>query len=154
MARDWLSAFRDASFRGVPFKVAREVPAGGRRVAVHEISGGEAPVTEDVGRRARGLRVDAYVVGDEADGAGLALEAALDAYGPAPLILPMDPFQIVHCQDWRRRREKDRAGYIAYDLDFVIAGNGVASLGSPVAALDAVFEASVAAVASAIGAVS
>ena len=47
--RAWDRAFRRASFRGVAFWVRRDGPLTGRRVAVHEISGGEDTPTEDLG---------------------------------------------------------------------------------------------------------
>lgn len=151
MARNWLGAFRPASFRGVPFEVDRDGPYRGRRVAVHEISGGEAAVTEDMGRRQPIFRVDAYVAGDAADGVGLALEAACGAYGPSLLVLPMDPPLMVHCTSCRRNRERDRAGYVAYDLDFVEAGSGMTAAGG-ISALKVIYDAGAAAVASALAA--
>ncbi|BDA84966.1 hypothetical protein Sa4125_25080 [Aureimonas sp. SA4125] len=120
--RDWSSAFRRASFRGVRFWVDEDGPEVGRRVAVHEISGGNVPVVEDMGRRATRFTVSAYVASDLADIEGLALERACATDGPAVLRLPMDPSQLVYCEGCRRNRRKNKNGVITYDLAFVTAG--------------------------------
>lgn len=148
--RNWLTALRPASFRGVAFRVDGEQPDGGRRVAVHEISGGEAPLTEDMGRATREISVDAWVAGDFADAAGLALEAACDLAGPALLMLPMDRPRMVRCTGCQRDRRKDAAGYVAYRLSFVEAG-GAAFGVSALAALRGVFSARAGAAARAMG---
>lgn len=148
--RDWLK-LRPASFRGVPFRVEDDGSDRGRRVAVHEISGGERPVTEDMGRIATTFSVMGYVVGDLADAAGLRLEAACDARGPARLVLPIDSGRMVHCTGCSRNREKDRSGYIAYRLDFVVAGSAGAGLGGALGALRAVFSAAIGPVSIEIG---
>ena len=150
MSRNWLTAFRDASFRGVPFKVAGDGPTLGRRVAVNEISGGDNAVTEDMGRAQTEFRVDAYVAGDDADQAGHALERACDAYGPSLLILPMDAGRLVHCVSCQRNRDRDRAGFIGYDLDFVLAGSAGAVTGG-LATLRSIFDAGLSAAAGAFG---
>lgn len=150
MARNWLSTLRRASFRGVSFHVEAEDGTVGRRVAVHDISGGEVPVTEDMGVLARDFYVRAYVAGDAADRAGQALEAACAAPGPSLLILPIDAARMMHCVSCRRHRERDQAGYLAYDLDFVQAGVAVASAGNALAGLRSIFAAGAAIAASAL----
>lgn len=150
MARNWLKSLRRASFRGVPFHVEGDGGTVGRRVAVHDISGGEAPVTEDMGALARDVRVSAYVAGDGADASGHGLEAACGAPGPALLVLPIDAARLMHCVGCRRRRDRDSAGYLSYDLDFVQAGAGMMSDGGALAALRTVFETVIDAAASAL----
>lgn len=147
--RDWVNAFRRASFRGVSFWVDSEGPERGRRVAVHEISGGNTPVVEDMGRRATSFSIYAYVASDRADYEGLALEAACDASGPSMLVLPMEPGQTVHCLSCRRDWTKDRMGYVAYDLAFVEAGSAGLSIGG-LGALQDAFSTGLSAVASSL----
>ncbi|WAC26434.1 DNA circularization N-terminal domain-containing protein [Ancylobacter sp. SL191] len=125
--RNWQKALRRASFRGVQFWVEEDGPERGRRVAVHNIAAGEAPVTEDLGRVATEYRVRAYVASDSADAEGWALEAACSAAGPSLLTLPMDPAALAHCVSCRRSRTRDQAGYVAYDLLFVEASDSVNS---------------------------
>lgn len=137
--RDWSAAFRRASFRGVPFWVDEDGPEYGRRVAVHNIVGGELPVTEDLGRTATAFRIRAYVVSDTADAEGWALEAACSSPGASLLAMPMDPARMVHCTGCTRSRSKDRNGYIAYDLSFVVAGSAAIVGATGVAALRMTF---------------
>lgn len=149
MMRDWFR-LRQASFRGARFYVDEDGPDVGRRVAVHDISGGERPVTEDMGREATVFTVSAYVTGDEADALGHALQAACERPGPGLLTLPIDPAKRVHCRGCSRSREKDRNGYIAYRLDFVEAGSGSGGIGTALGALRDVFTAGVGALAKAM----
>lgn len=151
--RDWAKAMRRASFRGVSFWVDGDGPDVGRRVAVHEISGGETVVTEDMGRRARGVTVAAYLASDRADREALTLEVACEMPGPSLLILPMDPPRLMHCLGCRRDRRKDRAGFVGYDLDFVEVGiGGVAGTGG-LSALRGTFERGAGGAAAAIAAI-
>lgn len=139
--RDWTRAFRRASFRGIRFWVDRDGPDGGRRVAIHEVSGGDRHETEDLGRRADLHRITAYVASDLADLEGLALEAACKAPGPSILVLPMDPPFSANCVGIRRNRDKDENGYIGYDLAFVPAGEALAGVPSPLGAVRIAFSA-------------
>lgn len=133
---DWENRFRRARFRGVRFWVdSDDGPERGRRAVIHEISGGEAPVTEDMGRLSRSFLVSAYVSGDDAISEGVALERAAEVPGAGRLVLPMDPAQRVHCIGCVRNRSKDRNGFIAYRMIFREAGAGSAGLASPSAQL-------------------
>ena len=127
-----------------------EDPLVGRRVAVHEISGGETVLTEDMGVRAKTIFVDAYVAGDAADAAGRSLETACAAPGASLLTLPMDPSEAAHCLSCARNRRKDKNGFIAYRLEFVRGGSGVSFAASGLGQLRQAFAAGVAAVASAV----
>lgn len=150
--RDWAKTLRRASFRGVPFWVDGEEPEVGRRVVAHEISGGEAVLTEDMGARAKSIFVDAYVIGDLADFAGLALERACAAPGASLLILPMDSGEAAHCIACARNRRKDRNGVIAYRLEFIRAGGATSFAASGLGQLRTAFDAGVAAVSALIAA--
>lgn len=146
--RAWELAFRRASFRGAVFWVEEDAPHRGRRVAVMPVSGGEAVLTEDMGRAPVDFRVSAYVASDVADAEGLALEAACAAPGPARLVLPMDAGLSAHCVSCQRNRTRDRNGYIAYDLAFIPAGVGSPTAASGLGAVRDVFAAGVGAAAS------
>lgn len=144
--RDWSKAFRRASFRGVRFWVEKDGPDGGRRVAIHEVSGGDVHQTEDLGRRADLHRINAYVASDLADIEGLALETVCKAPGPSILVLPMDPPFLANCVGIRRNRDKDENGIVAYDLAFVPAGSVLAGAASPLGAMRLAFSANLGAV--------
>lgn len=150
--RDWRSAFRRASFRGVSFWVESDGPERGRRVAVHEISGGSRPVVEDMGRKATSFGVEAYVASDQADFEGMALEVACDAAGSALLVLPMDSGRLAYCTDCSRDRRKDRNGMVAYSLSFVEAGASASFGGGGIGALRDAFASGLSLAASAIAA--
>ncbi|WP_376704682.1 DNA circularization N-terminal domain-containing protein [Mesorhizobium sp. ISC25] len=133
--RDWLKAFRPASFRGVPFFVEVEEAEGGRRVAVSPIAYSDLHVTEDMGGQVRPFVLSAYIVGDIADASTRSFIAALNAPGPATLVLPMLGPVLVRVPHWRLSRELGRAGYVGFEIDFVSAG--LASL--PFAAVPGAF---------------
>lgn len=141
--RNWARAFRRASFRGVRFWVEKDGPDGGRRVAIHEVSGGDRHQTEDLGRKTDMHRITAYVASDLADIEGLALEAACKAPGPSILVLPMDrPFS-ANCIGIRRSRDRDENGYVGYDLAFVPAGGLLGGAPSPLGAMRIAFAANI-----------
>ena len=135
MSRNWLRAFRPASFRGVPFKVDIESAAGARRLSVQPIAYAEGSVIEDMGREPRLNQIAAYVAGDIADAAAITLSAALDRKGAGLLVLPMMPPQMVRCSQWRLSREKDRAGHVAFDILFIEAGLAAVPSGTGTGAL-------------------
>lgn len=134
--RDWLRAFRPASFRGVPFKVDVEGASGGRRLAIHPIAYADSAVIEDMGRDPHRFAVTAYVVGDAADWASLALAAALARKGAGALVLPMQGAMRARVASWALSRQKDFAGYVGFDVEFVEEGlasvpfNAMASAGA------------------------
>ena len=150
--RDWSRAFRRASFRGVPFWVDREAPDFGRRVAVHDISGGGNTV-EDTGSRIPVYRVDAYVASDLADIEGRGLELVCRIAGPGFLPLPMDPGLIANCTSCRRDRRKDKNGLIAYDLEFLVATGAAPSVLGAVPSLRGIVVGAVAEIASSFASV-
>lgn len=123
MMRDWTKLL-PASYNGIPFHVHGEELSGGRRLAIHQTAGGEAPVIEDLGRAYSSFAVTAYLAGDLADVQANALIAAAGTAGPGFLVLPIDGPQMVHVPDggFSRARSKDRNGYVAVDLTFIPAG--------------------------------
>ncbi|SCM73355.1 putative Mu-like prophage DNA circulation protein [uncultured Pleomorphomonas sp.] len=120
----FVNTFLPASFRGVPFRVADESGAGGRRIVVHNLVGGEAPITEDFGSKEQRYTVTAYVAGSLASVAGLALRAALKQSGAGLLVLPWQGPVQAHVEDFDPSRSKDVNGYIGFDITFVEAGSG------------------------------
>lgn len=120
--RDW-SKLLPASYNGIGFHVEAEDIGGGRRLAIHETAGGEAPVIEDMGRATGQINVTAYLTGDDCDFRANALIAAAGRPGPGFLVLPIDGGMMVHVPSdgFRRSRSKDQNGYIAVDLSFVPA---------------------------------
>ncbi len=127
--RDWLTAFRPASFRGVPFKVDGEGMSGQRRLSISPIAYADASVIEDMGRDPMIWPVTAYLSGDFADREAQALTAALSLKGPGLLVLPMHGAVRARAQDWRRDRRKDYAGHVAISISFIEEGFGSVPFG-------------------------
>ncbi|MFJ5162219.1 DNA circularization N-terminal domain-containing protein [Pantoea sp. NPDC088449] len=61
----WIDNLRDASLRGVPFKVDEDEATFGRRMQVHEYPNQDKPCAEDIGRATRRFIVQAYLAGDD-----------------------------------------------------------------------------------------
>lgn len=120
--RNWLKTLYPASFKGVPFQTERDEEEGGRRIVTHEFPMRDIPFNEDLGAKKRDFDVTAYVASDNADGEAAALSAVCDQRGAGVLVLPTHGPILVRCLDWKRSREKDRAGKIAIALKFVREG--------------------------------
>lgn len=119
---DWVGTLRKASYRGVGFWVETDKIATGRRLAVHEFPHRDTPYVEDLGRKANTISVTAYVHGDNVGSLEGRLRKACDAGGAARLNLPMAR-TMAHCEDCSRQYSKDKLGYIAFDLKFVVEGS-------------------------------
>lgn len=77
-----------ASFRGVPFEVSSGSLKGGRRTVVHEYPQRDKPYVEDLGKAARQITIEAFVVGDNYIDRGSALLAEIEKPGSGTLIHP------------------------------------------------------------------
>lgn len=126
---EWIGTLRRASYRGASFFVETDQITTGRRLVVHEFPNKDIPYVEDLGRKANRISVTAYVVGDNVGAAEGALRRACDAGGPARLNLPMAR-AIVHCEECSRDYKKDKLGYIAFTLKFVVEGSRPAPFAS------------------------
>ncbi len=129
---------RQASFRGVPFYVEKESPDGmGRQVPVHEYVSGETHDTEDLGRKAGRFKITAYLA--EAEGLALqsALIAACTAKGPGLLVLPVFGTRMVRCTDLSASHERQKVGYVGFEITFVDLGGQFAGFGGTPAGLQA-----------------
>ncbi len=85
---DFAKDNRSPSFRGVPFHVRVNEATGGRRNETHEYPGGERPMTEDLGRKARQIQINAFVNGQDWRKQSDALVDALEKKGPGELVHP------------------------------------------------------------------
>jgi len=84
----WRDQLLPASFRGVRFSVRRSSAAFGRRVLVHEYPLRDDPYVEDLGRRARSMRIEAILVGEDYRTDRDALIEAIEQEGPGKLVHP------------------------------------------------------------------
>lgn len=109
-----------ASFRGVPFHVLGKSGTVGRRVVIDEYPLRDTPSSEDLGRKARRLAFDGYVMGPAARDA---LMRAAERPGDGVLIHPDFGRLIVVCEDCDYSETHDGgAGRISFRLAFVEAG--------------------------------
>ncbi|HEY1136568.1 MAG TPA: DNA circularization N-terminal domain-containing protein [Xanthomonadaceae bacterium] len=84
----WREQLLPASFRGVRFNVRRNGFQFGRKTVVHEYPLRDTPYVEDLGRRARTMRIDAIILGDDYRATRDALIEAIEASGPGKLVHP------------------------------------------------------------------
>lgn len=113
----------EASFRGVPFKTVDADLGIGRRNVVHEFPQRDDAFVEDLGRSARRIQVDAYVVGDDYLDRRDALLEALEAPGAGELVHPRYGTLQVAVVGAASVRESVRDGGMArFSITFVVAG--------------------------------
>lgn len=122
-AAAWKAALKPASFRGVPFFVDQDEEEGGRRAVTHEFPGRDEPYTEDMGRKARIITVEGYVLGADYMIQRDALLTALKAEGPGALIVPWMPERRVICTGLRKRESASEGGMARFSLTFAEAGS-------------------------------
>lgn len=124
----WRDELRQASFRGVAFKVAVNSKTGGRRGVTYEFPKRDDTLDEDMGRRVRRRNVSAYVIGPDYDAQAEELEAALDREGAGLLILPVMGQATMRCEAFTRGERKEEGGFAVFEMTFVAAGNAGFSL--------------------------
>lgn len=84
----WRDQLQPASFRGVAFNVVSHSATFGRRSILHQFPFRDLPYVEDMGRRAREMRVDAIVLGDDYMTQRDALIEAIEQAGTGKLVHP------------------------------------------------------------------
>lgn len=110
-----------ASFRGVPFFVESVERSGGRRAVVHEFPFRDDPFVEDLGRGARGYRVDGYTLGDDYLAQRDALLDAVEADGVGELVLPYYATVRAICVKYGVRESRVEGGIAVVSLEFAEA---------------------------------
>ncbi len=118
----WRAALQPASFGGAGFHVEVGSQSGGRRIAGHEYPKSETPYAEDMGRKAGGWQITAYLIGPFYLGARDALLAVCDSEGPYTLVHPTFGAKQVHCGPYTASESRERGGYAQVDMTFFEAG--------------------------------
>jgi prophage DNA circulation protein len=122
----WRDKWKAASFRGVQFFMETGGQAGGRRTAVHEYPKRNTPYSEDMGRKAVKLTVQAYQIGpDYLDDKDKLIEA-LEKDGPGMLRLPL-PYKMrdieVMVVSYSVTEQREAGGICRFDMEFVEYGS-------------------------------
>lgn len=118
----WRDLLQPASFRGVAFKVESADGSGGRRAETHEYPKRDTPWTEDLGRKARMLSLNGYVLGADYMAARDALIAALESAGAATLVHRYWGELQVVVTDYRVSESSDEGGIARFSISFAEAG--------------------------------
>jgi prophage DNA circulation protein len=118
----WRAALQPASFGGVEFHVEVSGKSGGRRIAGHEYPKADTPFAEDMGRKAAGWQVTAYLIGDDYTADRDALLAVCDSEGPFTLVHPTFGAMQVHCGPYTASESRERGGYAQVEMAFFEAG--------------------------------
>ncbi len=114
-------ALRPASFRGVPFEIEGTELEGGRRKQLHEYPERDEPYVKDLGRSARKIEFDAFVVGQDYQAKMEALLGALEAAGAGTLVHPWFGSLTVDAVTFRLRQDRS-VGYAKFSLAFIESG--------------------------------
>ena len=119
----WRDLLQPASFRGVAFKFESADASGGRRAQTHEYPMRDTPWTEDLGRKARTVSLNAYVLGADYMAARDALIAALDAAGAGTLVHRYWGELQVVVTDYRVSESSGEGGIARFSISFAEAGS-------------------------------
>lgn len=119
----WRDLLQPASFRGVAFKFESADASGGRRAQTHEYPMRDTPWTEDLGRKARTVSLNAYVLGADYMAARDALIAALDAAGAGTLVHRYWGELQVVVIDYRVSESSGEGGIARFSISFAEAGS-------------------------------
>lgn len=135
----WRERLRPASYGGAPFFVDSSERSGGRRVGVHEFPQRDTPYVEDLGRAARTLRVEGFVLGEDYAESLRRLVDRLEGPGPGfplragrTLVHPLLGDLLVVCQRYGVRDLSSEEGRFArVSMEFVEAGDELQPFQSP-----------------------
>lgn len=122
MAEKLSKSLRPASYRGVPFQVNSTDMGVGRRTQLHEYPQRDTPWVEDLGRAARELSFDGFVVGADYVAQANRLMAALEQGGTATLVHPWFGTLKVSQKDMARVAFDAQLGQARFTLSFIESG--------------------------------
>lgn len=130
----WLDnlLLKDASFKGISFKVEDHEAEFGRRLVPNEYPYRDTPYTEDMGRMARRYTITAYVIGDNYTVARDALIDAVEVGGEGILVHPYLGTKNVICETARVRENKNEGRIAILTFSFVEAGSRLFPDSSPI----------------------
>lgn len=114
----WKRQLREATFRGVSFRVDQHTASFGRRIVDHEFPLRDEPYTEDLGRKQRVFSVTGYILGLDYMKDRDRLISACEQEGPGSLVHPFFGTKNVECVSLEVSERKDGGGYCEVSLTF------------------------------------
>ncbi|MDO8294383.1 MAG: DNA circularization N-terminal domain-containing protein [Gallionella sp.] len=119
----WKDNLQPATLAGAPFEVESAELTLGRRVQTHEYPGRDKPYTEELGRAARKVSIEAFLVGDDFMAKRDKLLAVLESGGAHELVHPWHGRMTVNVDGDCRVRHGAREGrYCAVSISLVESG--------------------------------
>jgi prophage DNA circulation protein len=128
----WQDGLIAASFRGVPFHYKDNEMQGGRRAVTHEFPLRDTAFVEDLGKKNRSYRIEAYVDGDDYFAQRDALLGALEAGGSGTLAHPYLGQLTVQVLTFKLTEKQSEGRAAFFEINFVDAG----SVASPTSSTD------------------
>ena len=120
---DWRDSLRKASFRGVEFNVDSAQGVIGRRQARHEFPQRDLPYMEDMGRRAREFKIEAFVVGAEYMQGRDELIEAIEKEGAGQLVHPyLGVMMVSVIGEVRFTESTQHGGMVKFSIGFIESG--------------------------------
>lgn len=125
---NWRDNLKEATFRGVPFKVLSHTAEGGRRTFLHEFPFNDEPYLEDFGKAPGSYKIEAYICQSTENAFDYmpqrdAFRDALEQYGTGTLVHPFLGTLKVGVQGKYQLKESFAEGGIArFSLTFIDAG--------------------------------
>lgn len=138
----WSDSILDVSFRGVRFDVINARDSWSRDIAQHEYPYIDGADVQDMGRKARNIRLSALFWGDDYDSRLQSFIAELDKRGAGELIHPiygsMPNMQVIECQIGH---DAENVDYCSVELVFLESktGNPFFTQDYPTAQADVIF---------------
>ena len=117
----WKTELLDASFRGVTFEVESVQDDGEKSIVVHEYPYRAGAEIEDLGRKARRIRVTALFWGEDYLSGVASLVKAFEETGKGELIHPVFGSVQVAITRWGIPHRADDPDYVALDFEAVEA---------------------------------
>lgn len=126
----WQDQLREASFRGVKFRVENSETDGGQRQVVHKYPKRNKVYVEEMGLQPDTFTVRAYLIGSEFISERDALIKEMKTPGPGTLVLPTQGSRKVTPQTYRQGYDRQQGGIEYLDLIFIEPGENTYPAGT------------------------
>jgi len=127
---NWKENLEKASFKDVDFFITGHEVSGGRRVLVHEFPFQDTPSSEDLGKKARSFKLEAFVGGEDYFEKRDALIEACESEGSGILVHPYLGRLSVNCGGYSLHENTENGRVARFSLDFKESGETLQSFSS------------------------